>query len=195
MNDTRKKTVPLSILFVWLMTLPALAEEATGIRELTPEELEQYQFEIEEDPATVSDLSIGQRYVLSSQRREINDLIARRLGVLELKGTTSDLKTLQEIIDRDLIRDTEVREWQGLGIVFGDILVNEYGLHWVSYEDDLGISKALRWKDTENYVFPVTLFSKRVQFNEDINILAVWEKLSGDIDRFKEYERTRTRFK
>ena len=61
-----------------------------------------------------------------------------------------------------------------VGIVFGDILVNEFGLHWVSYEDDIGTSKALRWRETENYVFPVTLFSKRVGFNEKIDVVSVF---------------------
>lgn len=196
MSQRRKHIIGLAHLLtgIWL-AMPVFAEEATGIRELTPEELEQYEFEIDETPAKVSDLSLGQRYVLSSQRDEINDLIARRLGVLGLKGDTSDLETLQEIVDRDLIKNTEVREWQGLGIVFGDILVNEYDLHWVSYEDDIGISKALRWEETENYVFPVTVFSKRVQFDEDIDIVAVYNKISAEIARFKEYERARPRFK
>jgi len=175
------------------LALQSVAEES-GLRELTPEELERYEFEIEETPATVTDLSLGQRYVLSTQRREIEDLVARRLGVLKLKGDQSDLKVLQDLVDRKAIRSTDTREWQGLGIVFGDILVTEFGLHWVSYEDDIGTSKALRWKETENFVFPVTLFSKRVQFNQKIDVLSVYSKLEEDIERFKAYEENRPVF-
>ena len=186
------------LLFACLLALPvAASEDETGagvVQELTPEELKHYEFETDETPATVSDLSTGQRYVLSSQRDEINDLVARHLGILGLKGNVRDLETLQDIVDGKLIKSTEVREWQGLGIVFGDILVNEFDLHWVSYEDDLGISKALRWRKTENYVFPLTLFSKRIQFNEDIEVPAVYEKLAEEIRQFKEYERSRVSF-
>lgn len=171
----------------------AAEDSPSGLPELTPEELERYEFDIEETPATVTDLSLGQRYVLSTQRREINDLIAQRLGILSLKGDTTDLEVLQDLVDRGAIRDNDVREWQGLGIVFGDILVNEFGLHWVSYEDDLGTSKALRWRDTENFVFPVTLFSKRRQFNEKVDVLAVYDKIAADIERFKAYEAGRAR--
>ncbi len=178
-----------------LLANPATAEEnPSGLPELTPEELEKYAFDIEEDPPVVGDLSVGQRYVLSSQRREVADLVARRLGVLSLKGDKRDLTTLQSVVDKDLIRQGEVREWQGLGVVFGDILVREMNLHWISYEDDVGVSKALRWRDTENYVFPVTMFSKRVQFNEDIDVFAIYAKIEEDVERFKEFERNRPQF-
>jgi hypothetical protein len=175
----------------------SLTEESprSGLPELTPEELEKYAFEIDETPATVKDLSLGQRYVLDTQRREISDLIARRLGILKLKSDRSDLKVLQDLVNKKAIHAADVREWQGLGIVFGDILVKEFGLHWVSYEDDLGTSKALRWKKTENYVFPVTMFSKRMQFKEKIDIPAVFAKIEADILKFKDFERNRPVFK
>ena len=177
------------------LTLDFAAAEETGLRELTAEELENYEFDIEETPATVKELSLGQRYSLNTQRKEIMDLIARRLGILKLKGDESDLKVLQNLVDRKAIRRDDVRGLQGLGIVFGDVLVNEYGLEWVSYEDDLGMSKALRWKKTENYVFPVTLFSKRVQFKEDIDMTGVFEEIGAEVERFIAYEAAKPVFR
>jgi hypothetical protein len=165
------------------------------LRELTPKELKNYEFDVEEIPATVKELSLGQRYSLDTQRRETVDLIARRLGILKLKGDRSDLKVLQNLVDKEAIRRDDVRGLQGLGIVFGDILVNEFGLSWVSYEDDIGISKALRWKKTENYVFPVTLFSKRVQFKENINVTDIFEEIGAEVDRSIAYEAARPVFK
>ena len=171
------------------------ADEPAGLRELTPEELERYEFDIDETPATIRDLSIGQRYVLSSQRREIADLAARRLGVTKLHGDKRDLRVLSDLVDKKVIGVSEVREWQGVGVVFGDILAREFGLHWVSYEDDLGISKVLRWRETENYVFPVTMFSKRNQFNEAIDVYALFDKIAADVERFKAYELNRPSYR
>ncbi len=168
---------------------------AEGLVELTEEELERYQFDIDEAPITVKELSLGQRYALNTQRREIADLIARRLGIMTLKGDASDLKTLQSLIDRKVMATADVRQWQSMGIVFGDVLAKEFGLHWVSYEDDLGTSKALRWRTTENYVFHVTMFSKRVQFREKIDVNGVYEKIAEDIERFKAFENNRAVFK
>ena len=185
----------LLLTLLGLLTFDFVAAEESGLRELTSEELERYEFDVEEVPATVKDLSLGQRYSLDTQRRETMDLIARRLGVLNLKGDKSDLKVLQNLVDRKAIGSDDVRGLQSLGIVFGDVLVNEYGLSWVSYEDDVGTSKALRWKKTENYVFPVTLFSKRVQFKENINMTGVFEEIGAEVERFIAYEAARPVFK
>jgi len=185
----------LLLILPGLLTFDFAAAEESGLRELTSEELERYEFDVEEVPATVKDLSLGQRYSLDTQRRETMDLIARRLGVLNLKGDKSDLKVLQNLVDRKAIGRDDVRGLQSLGIVFGDVLVNEYGLSWVSYEDDVGTSKALRWKKTENYVFPVTLFSKRVQFKENINMTGVFEEIGAEVESFIAYEAARPVFK
>ncbi|MEO2181895.1 MAG: DUF3806 domain-containing protein [bacterium] len=185
----------LLLILLGLLTFDFAAAEESGLRELTSEELERYEFDVEEVPATVKELSLGQRYSLDTQRRETMDLIARRLGILNLKGDKSDLKVLQNLVDRKAIGRDDVRGLQSLGIVFGDVLVNEYGLGWVSYTDDIGTSKALRWKKTENYVFPVTLFSKRVQFKENINMTGVFEEIGAEVERFIAYEAARSVFK
>jgi hypothetical protein len=74
---------------------------------------------------------------------------------------------------------------QALGVVFGDLLVKEFGLQWVSYEDELGASKALRWRTTDNFIFPVTVFSKRVQFGERIKVAEIYSALEAEVVRFK----------
>lgn len=176
------------LILAGLLAFDFAAAEESGLRELTSEELEKYEFDVEEVPATVKELSLGQRYSLNTQRRELMDLIARRLGVLNMKGDQSDLKVLQNLVDRKAIGRDDVRGLQSLGVVFGDLLVNEFGLSWVSYEDDIGTSKALRWKKTENYVFPVTLFSKRVQFKEKINMTRVFEEIGAEVESFIAYE-------
>lgn len=154
---------------------------------LTPEELENYEFpEQNEEPPVVEDLSVGQRFILDAQRREMKDLIARRLGVMELEGNENDLPILQQLIDRDVLEDDQVKEWQALGVIFGDILVEELNLHWVSYEDERGVSKALQWRDTMNFVFPVTAFSRRVQFNQEIDVREIYEKIRRDVAKFRE---------
>lgn len=189
------KTILVFMTLMVSLQLSAEDQQSTGLRELTQKELEHYEFDVEETTVLVRELSPGQQYVLTSQRSEIKDLIARHLGILRLKNGKSDVALLQGLVDKKAIRSVDVRGWQGLGIVFGDILVGEFGLHWVSYEDDLGLNKALRWRKTENYVFPVTMFSKRVQFREKIDVAAVYDKMTIDIEEFKAYENNRPVFK
>ena len=178
-----------------ILPMLAQADEPQGLPRLTPEELEKYAFEVEEAPAIIKEPSLSQEFLLSSQRRDIKDLIARHLGVLRLKGDRSDLRLLQDLVASRAIRPEDVRTWQGMGIVFGDILAKELGLHWVSYEDDLSVSKALRWKDTENYVFPVTVFSKRVGFNEKIDVAEIFARIESTFIRVKAQEKGMPVFK
>ncbi len=169
-----------------LLVAGSLPGQAAGeLQELTAEQLADYAFEVTATEATVAELSAGQGYVLRTWRREIAGLAARRLGVVRLRGDQRDLPTLQALVDNQHIKPGDVPAWQGLGIVFGDLLARELGLHWVSYEDDLGLSKALRYQETENYVFPVTLFSKRVAANETIDLAKIFARLAADLEAIK----------
>ena len=134
----------------------------------------------------VKQLNVSQSFILSSRRREFNALLYRNLGIMEARGDIRDLSILQQVVDQKLLANHQIKAWQSMGIVFGDILVKEFGLSWISYEDEAGTSKALQWKETDNFVFPVTFFSKRIQFGESIDVRALFNKLSTEISQFKQ---------
>ena len=170
---------------IFLMQSFAVHSQQPSPPQLTIEELEAFPFESEEERVAISELSVMQEFALDSQRKEIEDLVARKLGIISLKGDKSDLEVLQLLLEKGALRRDDVRGWQSLGIVFGDILVMEHGLTWISYQDDLAKSKALRWQKTDNYVFPVTFFSKRVQFKENFEMLDAYDEISKKIISFK----------
>lgn len=171
-----------------VFTVPSLAEENNEKSTLTPEELEQYQFPEEEDTFEVRELSLGQVQILARKRLLARDLMARKLGILSIKGNKVDLGPIQQFIDKRILRAYQVDQWQALGVLFGDIIVTEFGLRWVVYEDDLGVSKALRWASTNNFVFPLTIFSKRVKYGEAIDVRLIYDQLSLKIEAFKKWE-------
>ena len=168
-------------------TLPSLSQD----------ELENYQFEKQGDEVQVevSDLSLGQQYVLSRQRREISDLLARHLGVLELQQNLNDLIPLQRLVELRVINEADTLTWQAMGVVLGDLMAHEFDLHWVLIEDEFGASKALQWKETMNFVFPVTLLSKRIQFSREIDLSDIFRKLGEDVDSFRAYEEAHPRLR
>jgi hypothetical protein len=172
-------------LALWGFALQARAE-AIDVPVLSPEQLENYQFPTEPDAGyKVEALSFGQIHVMDKQRGDIKTLFERRLRVLGMNGMKSDLAYFQALIDQRVLRPEQTEEWQALGVAFGDLLAKEFGLKWVSYEDELGASKALRWRTTDNFVFPVTVFSKRVQFREKVNVAEIYAALEVEIVRFK----------
>ena len=176
----------------------AWAEEGSGapIPLLTEEQLTNYPFSIplDETPPKVEELSVGEQFVLDSQRGDIEDLVARKLGVLYLKGSREDLSVLQRLVDGGYISSSRTNDWQSLGVVFGDILAEELDLRWVMYEDDLGESRALQFRKTQSFVFPVTMFSKRVQFGQTIDIPAIFAKIQKDVEGFVAFEAEKVRY-
>lgn len=182
----RSFLVALCVLLALPVAFGAASAADNAVAEMTPDELETYPFDDVDEQVTVKPLSVGQKHTLDIKRKEVMALLARHLGIRSLKGNSRDLAVLQQVIDRDIIKNDQVRQWQSLGMVFGDLLVQEFGLHWVSYEDDFGVSKALRWRTTENYVFPVTVFSKRVRFKETLDVVQIFEELAVDINHFKQ---------
>jgi hypothetical protein len=195
MNHTVRHRLAATICFAMLLLAMAIAPEvraqvsaeSAAVETVTPEELQYHTFpdQPEPDPPTIKELNVSQQYTMSRQRREFMALLARHLGVLSLKGSIEDLKVLQAVVDRNVIADDELYEWQTMGVVFGDLLASQFDLDWVSYEDDRGVSRALRFGKTDNFVFPVTLFSKRVRFNESIDVQAIYDALAMDIKAFK----------
>ena len=155
--DSAKIITSICSVILCMAACPAMAEEEAVI---TPDELENYQFQQEpvEDNYIVNELGIGQRLILDTWRKEALNLIARHIGLRSLQGNSADLAVIQQIIDRDILAEDQIREWQYLGVVFGDILVTEFDLTWVSYEDDLGVSKALRWRKLCGGEIPTILF-------------------------------------
>lgn len=163
-------------------------ELTSSMRELTPEQLEQYAFPEQEDNFESRDLTAGQIEILANMRKAAKELIQRKLGILSINGTKSDLTAMQSMINRRMVRLDDVIVWQNLGVLFGDVLAREFNMIWVIYEDDLGPSKALRWRKTDNFLFPVTMLSKRAKYGEEINLKQILDELTITVDEFKTWE-------
>lgn len=178
------------MVIIFLLSSAAItaAEKTKIVQTLGENELQNYEFEVEEDPFIVGELSAGQLHILNTLRDEAKALFVRHLGILSINGTKDDIPYLQQIIDRRMIRKDEARKWQALGVLFGDVLAREFNMNWVRYEDKYGLSKALRWRSTDNYMFPVVMFSKRVGFDEIIDVEGLYNKIASDVESFKAWE-------
>jgi len=49
-------------------------------------------------------------------------------------------------------------------------------LHWVIYEDNIGRSRALRYRETENYLFPMTMISRRREVGNLSPVVDIYQK-------------------
>jgi hypothetical protein len=124
----------------------------------------------------VESLAIVDRTYMQEQRQRIDELARVNLGRQLHREKAHDLGILQALLDRRLIQPEQTLELQAMGLVMGDILALELELTWVVYEDKYGRSRALRLADTDNFLFPMTMISRRVEAGATVSVQAVYDK-------------------
>ncbi|WP_372861520.1 DUF3806 domain-containing protein [Spongiibacter sp.] len=132
------------------------------------------------DPLTPLD----QRY-MEDRRQELNSLAQLSLGRSFGHGRSSDLRLIQDILDRNLVGAGETAKLQAMGIILGDHLRRENGLRWVIYSDRKGRSRALEVPTKDEFLFPVTQISSRVRVGAEVDVQAIYEKLERETARIK----------
>lgn len=144
---------------------------ASGSAQVTPE---------------ISELSYLDRQYMSQQRSNLEEITRRHFGTGFNGDKTHDLQLLQRMLDQRLIRPTQTAELQAMGMVLGDLLAAELGLHWVVYEDNKGRSRALRYRDSDNYLFPVTMISRRREVGNETPVADIYQKAHDAIAPVRE---------
>ncbi|GAA6152926.1 DUF3806 domain-containing protein [Pseudoteredinibacter isoporae] len=116
----------------------------------------------QDEELSVKDLGWIDRSHIQKQIDSIDEISRRNFGG-GLHGTKQDLKLMQRIIDRSLIKRDDRLKLQALGAVLGQVLVNEEKLEWQNYEDRLGKSRAVCVPKTQHCLFPITMLSRRME--------------------------------
>jgi len=113
-----------------------------------------------EDERRLSPLSSLDRQYMDAQRARINEMTLREYGGRCCRRE-AELDYLQRLLDDRLVTGDHMEDLQAMGILLGDLLASELDLQWTVYEDARGRSRALQYADTENFLFPVTMISRR----------------------------------
>ena len=128
------------------------------------------------DAVRIGELSFLDRQYMAQQRTVLEDLTRRHFGRTFNGNRDNDLGLLQRLLDHRLVRNDQTRELQAMGVIMGDLLATELGLHWVIYQDDLGRSRALRDGDTDTYLFPITMISRRREVDNRTPVAEIYDK-------------------
>jgi hypothetical protein len=72
-----------------------------------------------------------------------------------------------------------------MGVIMGDLLAAEFDLHWVIYEDRKGRSRALRYRESDNVIFPITMISRRREVGNQTSVADIYQKASDIIATHK----------
>ena len=129
-----------------------------------------------QDNVQISNLTIVDRQYIEQARTMINDLAAQNFGGRLSGNQDNDLSLLQRLLDKHLVRPDQTLELQAMGVVMGDLLAADLDMHWVIYEDRVGRSRALRYKDSAEYLFPATMISRRQEADNHTPVAEIYQK-------------------
>jgi hypothetical protein len=132
-------------------------------------------------PPRVGDLSKLDLEFMSQQRQSLQDMAALNLGRQFNGNRDQDLELLQALLDRKLVRADQTLELQAMGVIIGDLLAKELDMHWVIYEDQEGRSRALRYKATDEFLFPITMIARRRGVGNQTPVVDIYQKAHGII--------------
>lgn len=135
-----------------------------------------------QDNVRISELTYLDKQFMAEQRALLEDLVATNFGGRFSGDKDHDLPLLQSLLDRGVVQADQTRELQAMGIIMGDLLATDLDMHWVVYEDRLGRSRALRYRDTREYLFPVTMISRRREADNQSPVTAIYQKAYDIID-------------
>jgi hypothetical protein len=134
-----------------------------------------------DQPPRIGELSYLDREYMTQQRELMDDIVRLNFGRQFTGLKDNDLELLQMILDRRLVRPEQTRELQAMGVIMGDLLAAELKLDWVTYEDKLGRSRALRDGSSDNFLFPITMISRRVEAGSTTPVVDIYQKASDEI--------------
>ena len=82
---------------------------------------------------------------------------------------------MQDILDRRWIDPEDQLTQQAMGVVFGDLLAKELGFNWVVYRDRAGRNRALRYRQDDIFIFPMTMLSRRISAGAALDVTALYD--------------------
>ena len=129
----------------------------------------------------ISEPSYLDRQFMQQQRDLLEGLTSRNFGRSFSGDRKRDLELLQRLLDQRLVRPDQTRELQAMGVVMGDLLAADLDMHWVIYEDQIGRSRALRLDNSDNYLFPITMISRRQEAGNRKPVSEIYQKARDSI--------------
>ena len=138
-----------------------------------------------EPPSHVSALGSLDHQFMQQQRNRIDELARFDLGRQLQADKSNNLGILQTLLDRGVVTADQTLELQAMGVVLGDLLAAELGMKWVIYEDKYGRSRALQLGRSDNFLFPITMISRRVEAGAQVDVGAVYEKAVKIIEPYR----------
>lgn len=175
MTYTGFRLLSISSLLMLLAVYPLMANSQSISLQTTP------------DWPQIRDTNWLNQNFLSKQRKLADDLAREHLGqrvrtAEKGENTLANLETIQRLINEEKIPGDDKNAWQAIGVVIGDIYVDQMEeLQWKVYEDEEGNSHAVCFKGTKECIFPITMVSRRVKVGLKPDVSKIFYRTLDDM--------------
>jgi len=130
-------------------------------------------------------LSRAEEDRLNKQRELVLSAARVRYGTKGFTRSKTDLPVIQRLIDDRVFAKTQTFELQALGVVFGDVLASELGLHWELVTDEYGTDPVLRLGTHQVQISALTMISKRAEDGKEVDVAALLDGVRDTLKQMK----------
>ena len=95
------------------------------------------------------------------------------------ESAAGKLGTLRALLKAEVFSPDQTYELQSMGIVLGDVFVQDMGFHWVMVDDEHGRDPAIRFQETSVILFPLTMISKRIERGETVDVFDLYNGIAA----------------
>ena len=139
---------------------------------------------------TLSLLTVADEQRLSDQRAVVTRYLDEG-GLTKFQTPAGKLGTLRALLQANVFRADQTYELQSMGIVLGDVFVQDMGFKWVIVEDEYGRDPAIRYGETSVILFPLTMIAKRVEAGETVDVFELYNGLAAHAGELIDRETSR----
>jgi hypothetical protein len=118
--------------------------------------------------------AVVERYLGSEDSKEKYRTAAGKLG------------TVRAFLQGEVFKPDQKYELQCLGIVLGDVFVQDMGMEWIMVEDEYGRDPAVRLPNTTIILYPMTMISKRIERGEKIDVFELYNGTAAQVEALKD---------
>ena len=124
-------------------------------------------------------LTQDDRNLLARQRAVVENYLSKEDIQEKYSAAAGKLGALRALLQAKVFNANQTYELQSMGIVLGDVFVQDMGFKWVMVEDVYGRDPALQYRDTSVLLFPLTMISKRVERGEEVDVFDLYNGIAA----------------
>jgi hypothetical protein len=123
---------------------------------------------------------------LRDQRAVVEKYLGNQDSKEKYKTAAGKLGTIRAILQGNVFKPDQKHELQCLGIVFGDVFVQDMGMEWIMVEDEYGRDPAVRLPNTTIILYPMTMISKRIERGEKVDVFDLYNGAAAQVEALKD---------